>query len=195
MALRKTNKKSKVKEQQRGRTAVAEKTKIAPTAHSALEPFTFQIEGMTCSSCVSTVERTLKKIPGISASVNFASETAHVMAPAELNPKIVIAAVKSAWYKAKYVSDASQLALHNRHSATALFFAAFFTIPLIIISMTSSWHPKIDSWLNQLIEKATEDTQAWWVAHRTPGLLALEDFGWLLECSCDPVSPDKAREA
>jgi Cu+-exporting ATPase len=120
---------------------------------TALEPFTFQIEGMTCSSCVATVERTLKKIPGISASVNFASETAHIMAPAELNPKIVIAAVKSAGYKAKMVSDSNQLALHNRHSATALFFATFFTLPLIVISMMTDWHPKIDEWVNQLFEK------------------------------------------
>ncbi len=120
---------------------------------TALEPFTFQIEGMTCSSCVATVERTLRRIPGISASVNFASETAHIMAPAELNPKVVIAAVKSAGYKAKIVSDSSQLALHNRHSATSLFFAAFFTIPLIIISMTTAWHPRIDAWIIQVFEK------------------------------------------
>lgn len=119
---------------------------------SALEPFTFQIEGMTCSSCVATVERTLKKIPGISASVNFASETAHVMAPAELNPKVVIAAVKSAGYKATLVSDTNQLALHNRHSASALFFAVFFTIPLIVISMTSAWHSQIDQWLGKLFK-------------------------------------------
>lgn len=130
----------------------AVKSNPGPTIPTALEPFTFQIEGMTCSSCVATVERTLKKIPGVSASVNFASETAHVMAPAELNPKIVIAAVKSAGYKAKFVSDANQLALHNRHSITDLIFATVLTIPLIAISMVMSWHPKIDEWLNRLIE-------------------------------------------
>jgi len=122
-------------------------------ATSALVPSTFQIEGMTCSSCVATVERTLKKIPGISATVNFASETAHVMAPAELNPKAVIAAVKSAGYKAKLVSDANQLSLRNRHSSAALFFAAFFTIPLVVISMTMAWHPTIDAKLGTLFER------------------------------------------
>lgn len=137
---------------QKVRTPVAVKSNPAPAIPTALEPFTFQIEGMTCSSCVATVERTLKKIPGVSASVNFASETAHVMAPAELNPKIVIAAVKSAGYKANLVSDANQLALHNRHSVTALIFATALTIPLVAISMIMSWHPKIDEWLNRLIE-------------------------------------------
>ncbi|HEY3292142.1 MAG TPA: heavy metal-associated domain-containing protein, partial [Candidatus Nanopelagicaceae bacterium] len=54
---------------------------------SALEPITLSVGGMTCSSCVSTIERTLNAIPGVSATVNFASETAHVMAPAEMSPK------------------------------------------------------------------------------------------------------------
>lgn len=39
----------------------------------------FQIEGMTCASCVGRVERTLSAVPGVaSASVNLATETAQV---------------------------------------------------------------------------------------------------------------------
>ncbi|MDP3521674.1 MAG: heavy metal-associated domain-containing protein, partial [Hydrogenophaga sp.] len=37
------------------------------------------IGGMTCASCVSRVERALKKLPGVdSATVNLATETARV---------------------------------------------------------------------------------------------------------------------
>ena len=137
--------------QKNSTTAIRTVASTPPTF--ALEPFTFQIEGMTCSSCVATVERTLKKIPGISASVNFASETAHIMAPANLNPKQVISAVKDAGFKAKLVSDSSQLALHDRHSAAALYFATFFTIPLVIISMMMDWHPYIDSRIESILER------------------------------------------
>jgi Cu+-exporting ATPase len=46
---------------------------------------TYSLSGMTCSSCVNTIERAVNELPGVSASVNFASETLHVLAPADLD--------------------------------------------------------------------------------------------------------------
>ena len=46
---------------------------------SALEPLTLRIEGMTCSSCVASIERVLNELPGVTATVNFAKEKAHFM--------------------------------------------------------------------------------------------------------------------
>jgi Cu+-exporting ATPase len=83
---------------------------------TALEPITLSLGGMTCSSCVATIERTLNAIPGVSATVNFASETAHVMAPAEMGTKALISAIKSAGYSATEVADPSQVALHYPRS-------------------------------------------------------------------------------
>ena len=106
---------------------------------------------MTCSSCVNSIERTLNKIPKVSASVNFAAETVHVMAPAGMNPKIIISAIKSAGYTAHALSDTRQAVLQNKKPATALIFAAVFTLPLLAISMIMSLHPTIDSWVETLI--------------------------------------------
>ncbi len=36
------------------------------------------ITGMTCASCANRIERKLNKLPGVEASVNYATETAHV---------------------------------------------------------------------------------------------------------------------
>ena len=36
------------------------------------------IEGMTCASCARRIERKLNKLDGVSASVNYATETATI---------------------------------------------------------------------------------------------------------------------
>ncbi|HEX9657667.1 MAG TPA: heavy metal translocating P-type ATPase [Bacteroidota bacterium] len=44
-----------------------------------IESFTFQVEGMTCASCVKRVENALKEVNGVvDASVNLATETASI---------------------------------------------------------------------------------------------------------------------
>lgn len=43
-----------------------------------------EIEGMTCTACARRVEKSLNKVPGVSAYVDFATETAHVQGSATL---------------------------------------------------------------------------------------------------------------
>jgi Cu+-exporting ATPase len=115
-------------------------------------PLTFSISGMTCSSCVNSVERAVNEIPGVSASVNFASETLHLLAPSSLDAKTIIKQVKSAGYDARLLEDQSNPALHRKGAARALIAAALFAIPAIAISMVMSWHPAINEWLISTFE-------------------------------------------
>jgi Cu+-exporting ATPase len=64
--------------------------------------WTLPIEGMTCASCVSRVEKALKKVPGVaSAEVNLATETAQVtLSNPETDVKALVAAVENAGYSA-----------------------------------------------------------------------------------------------
>ena len=59
------------------------------------------IGGMTCASCVSRVERALKKVPGVTeASVNIATESARItFAPAEQMEAQLRRAVRNAGYE------------------------------------------------------------------------------------------------
>lgn len=43
-----------------------------------------EIEGMTCTACARRVEKSLNKVPGVTAFVDFATETAHVQGDASL---------------------------------------------------------------------------------------------------------------
>ncbi len=59
------------------------------------------ITGMTCASCVSRVERALRRVPGVQqAEVNLATETAHVTSLDGVSPDTLIAAVSKAGYAA-----------------------------------------------------------------------------------------------
>lgn len=122
-------------------------------AKEQITPLTFSISGMTCSSCVNSVERAVNEIPGVSASVNFASETLHLLAPSGLDAKVVIKQVKSAGYEARLLEDQSNPALHRKGAARALLAASLFAFPAVAISMVMSWHPAINEWLISIFDE------------------------------------------
>ena len=97
---------------------------------------TYSLTGMTCSSCVNTIERAVNEIAGVSASVNFASETLHVLAPSEVDASTIIKKIKSTGYGASLLSDQADPALHRKGAAVALTFAIIFAVPTILISMS-----------------------------------------------------------
>jgi Cu+-exporting ATPase len=67
----------------------------APTERVELE-----IGGMTCASCANRIERKLNKLDGVTASVNYATEKAHVEVPAGTDPATLIAEVEKTGYTA-----------------------------------------------------------------------------------------------
>jgi Cu+-exporting ATPase len=113
-------------------------------ARSSLAPRTFSVSGMTCSSCVNSIESSLNSMSGVSASVNFATETVHVLAPAEVKTADLIKKIKSSGYAAALIEDGAGPALHNRKSGVALFFAILFAVPAILVSMVEQWRETID---------------------------------------------------
>ncbi|MGC5169020.1 heavy metal translocating P-type ATPase [Microbacterium sp. DT81.1] len=58
-----------------------------------------EITGMTCASCATRIERKLNKLPGVEATVNYATEKASVRGH-DVDPADLIAAVESAGYRA-----------------------------------------------------------------------------------------------
>ena len=59
-----------------------------------------QIGGMTCASCAARVEKKLNRMPGVEATVNYATEKATVSLPAGTTPADAISTVEKTGYTA-----------------------------------------------------------------------------------------------
>lgn len=91
------------------------------------------IEGMTCSSCVARVEKSLEKIPGVIASVNLATQSARVDFPDSVTAQELIAQVTQIGYQARLPE---QEHVHSPSLLKArLIVAIVLTIPIVLISM------------------------------------------------------------
>ncbi len=58
------------------------------------------IGGLTCASCAARVETALRRLPGVSASVNYATERARVLTPPGTDVDALIATVEASGYTA-----------------------------------------------------------------------------------------------
>jgi Cu+-exporting ATPase len=121
---------------------------------TTIEHVTFNIEGMTCASCVGRVERALGKVPGVSAAtVNLATETATVQGH-DIDPGAVIKAVDKAGYKAERRQDvAPQQATKRESGLTAVMISALLTIPLLVpmLMLAAGVHVSLNGWVQFLL--------------------------------------------
>jgi Cu+-exporting ATPase len=73
---------------------------IAPTRE-----VTLSLTGMTCATCAGRIEKKLNRLEGVTATVNFALETAAISAPADLPNDELVGTVTKAGYGAAVASD------------------------------------------------------------------------------------------
>ncbi|MBD9414143.1 cadmium-translocating P-type ATPase [Pseudomonas sp. PDM16] len=110
------------------------------------------IEGMTCASCVGRVERALNKVPGVhSASVNLATERAHVQLIDSTDGAELIAAVARAGYSASLLVRAPQVDPQSalRRERWTVIIALLLAMPLAL-PMFAEWaglHWMLPAWV------------------------------------------------
>jgi Cu+-exporting ATPase len=72
---------------------------LAESRAAARETVSIPVQGMTCATCVGRVEKALRALPGVEASVNLATERADVTYdPLRIKPSALPEAIKAAGY-------------------------------------------------------------------------------------------------
>lgn len=126
---------------------------------------TFEVDGMTCASCVGRLERALKAFPGVTdASVNLATATARITAPkGRVSPSSLADVGSKAGYPLSPVSEDSQPQPTSHADEInalrgQLVIAAVLAVPVVILEMGGHILPALNEWV-----KATIGTHTSWV--------------------------------
>lgn len=115
----------------------------ATTATAGPHHVDLAIGGMTCASCANRIERKLNKMDGVTASVNYATETAAVSYPEGVSTEDLVAEVAKAGYTATVPSPEPQLEAEApdpvRVLRQRLIISAVLTLPVIVLAMVPAW--------------------------------------------------------
>ncbi|MFZ5558480.1 MAG: heavy metal translocating P-type ATPase [Pseudomonadota bacterium] len=122
----------------------------------ATESTELVIEGMTCASCVGSVEKALARVPGVlDAAVNLATERAQVRHLAgAVTISDLVAAVEGAGYAVRPVAtegatdpEVERRARELRSLRRAVLTAAVLTLPVFALEMGSHFVPGVHEWV------------------------------------------------
>jgi Cu+-exporting ATPase len=105
---------------------------------------------------VSTIEKSLNKIPGVQAAVNLAMESAHIIAPLSVSEQVLISAVESAGYKASAFKGERESFEKSNRLGIRLLLTFALTLPILSISMIESWHQYLDKLLLPIIDNTNQ---------------------------------------
>lgn len=122
---------------------------------------------MTCASCAARVERTINRLPGVEADVNYATEAARVVVAASTTDAEIVRAIESAGYTAEVISpaagDGSRSA--DSHEITALrrrlIASAVLALPVIVMSMLPALQFRDWQWLALALATPVVTWGAW----------------------------------
>jgi Cu+-exporting ATPase len=139
------------------------------------------LEGMTCAACAARIEKALRRIPGVEANVNFATETASATLGAGVPAERLLAAVERAGYHAVLRRDAAAERTADRARKAAAYarlrretwIAAVLTLPLLaqMVPMLTAgdWfgtHGAHAEWLPRWVQLVLATPVQFWLGRR-----------------------------
>ncbi|HET6755668.1 MAG TPA: heavy metal translocating P-type ATPase [Jiangellaceae bacterium] len=126
------------------------------------------VDGMTCASCASRIEKKLNRMAGVRASVNYATERAHVVLPADTTVEDAIGAIEATGYtaallppRAKGTDDAGADDGRVASLRRRLLVSAVLTGPVLLLAMVSPLQFDNWQWLSLILAAPVVAWGAW----------------------------------
>ncbi len=127
------------------------------------------IEGMTCASCASRIERRLNKLDGVTATVNYATEKAQVTFADDIEPAQLIAEVEAAGYTARLPETSHPEGTDaeverddpTRRLRDRLIISMVLTVPVLLMSMVPALQFDHWQWLSLTLAAPVVVWGAW----------------------------------
>lgn len=121
-----------------------------------------EIGGMTCSSCAMRIEKKLNKLPGVIATVNYATEKAHVSLPVGVSVDQAISTIVATGYSAALpVAGASEDNSELASLRTRLIISAILTIPVVLMAMVPALQFDYWQWISLALATPVVTWGAW----------------------------------
>ena len=123
------------------------------------------IGGMTCASCAARIEKKLNKLDGVTATVNFATESAHVTFPAAVSTTDLISAVGQAGYTATLPAAAAgeppEAADGSDPLRQRLVVSVALAIPVVLLAMVPALQFRNWQWASLALASPVAVWGAW----------------------------------
>ena len=127
-----------------------------------------QISGMHCASCSARLEKVLNQLPGVAATVNIATEKAHIAYdPRQTEIATLIKAVQGAGFDAHplrdFAAEKQARAAAYRREQLQFGIAALLTLPLLVemLLMFAGIHAMLPGWLQFALATPVQFWSGW----------------------------------
>ena len=121
---------------------------------------TLTIGGMTCASCAARIEKSLNRVDGVVATVNFATEQATVDFPVYVTPEVLVAAIEDTGYTAT-LPEASAESEGTTSWGRRLLVSATLSAPVVLLSMIPALQFDYWQWLALALASPVAVWGAW----------------------------------
>ena len=120
------------------------------------------VQGMTCASCATRIEKKLNRLEGVNATVNYATEKATVHAGKTTTAQALIQTIEQTGYHATLPAESPRdPELELRQLRRRLIICAVLSLPVIMIAMIPAWQFPWWQWVSFALAGVVVTWGAW----------------------------------
>jgi Cu+-exporting ATPase len=120
------------------------------------------VQGMTCASCATRIEKKLNRLEGVNATVNYATEKATVHAGKTTTAQTLIQSIEQTGYHATLPTESPRDPDQElRQLRRRLIICAVLSLPVIMIAMVPAWQFPWWQWVSFALAAVVVTWGAW----------------------------------